>query len=310
MINNKFGVVVIGKDEGERLKRCLESLAYIAECTVYVDSQSSDSSAELASDMGFHVIVLDDSKPVSRPRARNEGYQFLKKLYSQMVFVQFQDGDTMMADGWLEAAHQKFDELSDAAIVCGMLQEKDRELSVYRKLCDIEWYRESGEVELTGGIAAIRVEALEVVGLYNEGIRGEDFELCRRFRENGWKIFCIDRGMGIHDSGIDSFEKYWQRGVKSGYAYLGQFARDRKSIIKWFIILMMLLTMLVIYPVLGVVILMVFPVKVFHIAYQNRCRTRSFGDALIYGIHCIVSNYAELYGMLKYYFSRQKILSD
>ncbi|MHB1140951.1 MAG: glycosyltransferase family 2 protein [Sulfuricaulis sp.] len=311
-----IGVVVIGKNEGIRLKRCLESLVDIADATVYVDSQSSDSSAELAASMGFHVIVLDDSKPVSRPRARNEGFNFLKSIYPEMQFVHFQDGDTIMSEGWLNAAHKKFMEERDAAIVCGQLQEKDRDISVYRKLFDIEWYREPGEAHVTGGNATIRVEAFERIGGYNESIRGEDFELCRRLRKSGWKIFCLGEQMGTHDSGMDTFNQYWQRGIKGGYAYLnsehyGQFSKERISIIAWCVLLpFSILTLLFIKPMWGLILLMIYPVKVLQIAYRNKRRARVFGNAVIYGISCITIKYAELYGMLKFKFSRRKILSD
>ncbi len=314
-INTSFGVVVIAKNEGERLKRCLESLMDHVDVTVYVDSQSSDGSVNLASNMGFHVIVLDESKPISRPRARNEGFQFLKKLYPKMLFVQFQDGDTTLSSGWLNVARQKFNEVPDAAIVCGMLQEKDRHVSVYRKLCDIEWYREPGEVERTGGIAAVRVEALEITGTYREGIRGEDYEICHRFRNDGWKIFCVGQQMGIHDSGIDSFKEYWARGVKSGCAFLngrkhGHFAEQRRSVLKWTFFLPVIVIVVIVNPLLGALALFVYPVKILQIAYWNMYRTTSFKDAVAYATHCVFVKYIELYGMLKYYFSKQKILSD
>ncbi len=315
-MQNGIGVVVIGKNEGDRLKRCLESIVDIADITVYVDSQSSDGSAELASSMGFHVLVLDDAKPVSRPRARNEGFKFLKSLYPEMQFVHFQDGDTVLSEGWLNAAHEKFMQESGAAIVCGQLQEKDRDASVYRKLFDIEWYREPGELEVTGGIATIRVEAFERIGGYDESIRGEDYELCRRLRRNGWRIFCLDKQMGVHDSGACSFNDYWQRGMKGGFAYLsgkrdGQFARERNSIIAWCLVLpTVILAMLFISPLWGMVLLAIYPAKVLQIAYRNKRRTRLFGDAVIYGISCLTLKYAELHGMLKFWSHKHKIFSD
>ena len=43
-----FGGVVIGRNEGERLKRCLGSLSKRASAVVYVDSGSVDGSAQWA----------------------------------------------------------------------------------------------------------------------------------------------------------------------------------------------------------------------------------------------------------------------
>ena len=43
-VTAKVGTVVIGRNEGERLKRCLNSLSS-ASTVIYVDSGSSDDSA-------------------------------------------------------------------------------------------------------------------------------------------------------------------------------------------------------------------------------------------------------------------------
>ena len=42
------GVVAIGRNEGERLSRCLDALAGLGATVVYVDSDSTDESIALA----------------------------------------------------------------------------------------------------------------------------------------------------------------------------------------------------------------------------------------------------------------------
>ena len=44
----EFGVVLIGRNEGERLRRCLESVLKLTNRVAYADSASSDGSVELA----------------------------------------------------------------------------------------------------------------------------------------------------------------------------------------------------------------------------------------------------------------------
>src|SRR5207302_8823254 len=56
--NIKFGAVAIGRNEGERLRRCLTSLSAAA-AVVYVDSGSTDGSAQWARSHGAEVIDLD-----------------------------------------------------------------------------------------------------------------------------------------------------------------------------------------------------------------------------------------------------------
>ena len=65
------GAVAIGRNEGERLRRCLSSLAGRVSPLVYVDSGSSDGSPELARSFGAVVVDLDLSRPFTAARARN-----------------------------------------------------------------------------------------------------------------------------------------------------------------------------------------------------------------------------------------------
>ncbi len=86
------GAVVIGRNEGARLKRCLNSLAPQVAHLVYVDSGSKDDSVAFAQGMGAHVVQLDTSTPFTAARARNEGFEALMEL-ADCEFVQFIDGD-------------------------------------------------------------------------------------------------------------------------------------------------------------------------------------------------------------------------
>ncbi len=69
--------VVIGRNEGTRLRRCLVSLLGQVRCVVYVDSGSTDGSVAMADGLGAHVITLDDGQPFTAARARNVGFRYL-----------------------------------------------------------------------------------------------------------------------------------------------------------------------------------------------------------------------------------------
>ena len=64
-----IGVVAIGRNEGLRLRRCLESVGAGQRAVVYVDSGSSDGSTELAQRLGALVTVLDMNPPFTAARA-------------------------------------------------------------------------------------------------------------------------------------------------------------------------------------------------------------------------------------------------
>ena len=65
----KLGLVVVGRNEGERLARCLASVRSIAN-RVYVDSGSTDGSIALAKREGVAVVELAEPPPFTAARAR------------------------------------------------------------------------------------------------------------------------------------------------------------------------------------------------------------------------------------------------
>ena len=97
----KFGAVAIGRNEGARLRRCLESLSTAA-AVVYVDSGSTDGSVQLALDHGAHVIELDMTIPFTAARARNAGFRRMREIASDLSYVQFVDGDSELIGSWPE----------------------------------------------------------------------------------------------------------------------------------------------------------------------------------------------------------------
>src|SRR5205814_1938439 len=100
------GIVVIGRNEGERLRACLTSAIHDVppRALVYIDSGSSDGSVALAKGMGIAVVELDLSTPFTAARARNAGFEKLMQVEPATEFVQFVDGDCEIAAGWIERA--------------------------------------------------------------------------------------------------------------------------------------------------------------------------------------------------------------
>src|SRR5215471_5884258 len=88
-IKAEIGIVVIGRNEGPRLVRCLKSLPVDPGKIVYVDSGSTDGSIEKAERHGVTVLPLDMTRPFTAARARNEGFATLKELKPTTSFVQF-----------------------------------------------------------------------------------------------------------------------------------------------------------------------------------------------------------------------------
>ena len=130
---NDVGVVVIGRNEGARLRRCLESIVNQVKHIVYVDSGSNDNSVELAKEMGVSVVCLDLSKPFTAARARNIGYHELICQVPDVEYVQFVDGDCELNSEWLSKSREHLYINSHIAVVCGRLRERHPSKSIYRK---------------------------------------------------------------------------------------------------------------------------------------------------------------------------------
>ena len=55
---NEVAVVIVGRDEGERLKRCLQSVVGDAGHVVYVDSGSIDGSVDFARELCYFPLFF------------------------------------------------------------------------------------------------------------------------------------------------------------------------------------------------------------------------------------------------------------
>lgn len=213
------GAVIIGRNEGARLLRCLKSICARLEHVVYVDSGSTDGSVEAARSQGIQVVELDLNKPFTASRARNVGLAALLD-HADADFVQFIDGDCELRDGWIDAALEFLYENDKAAVACGRRRERHPEASVYNRLCDWEWDTPIGEAEACGGDALMRVAALKEVGGYNPDlIAGEEPDLCVRLREKGWRVWRLDHEMTLHDAALTRFGQWWKRTRRAGHAF-------------------------------------------------------------------------------------------
>lgn len=220
MQEHKLGVVAIGRNEGERLRRCLLSLLPAVPATVYVDSGSTDGSSQMAAEMGAVVVDLDMSQPFTAARARNTGFRHLLQQFPDVTLVQFVDGDCEVVPGWLEAAHSFLTEHPTCAVVCGRRRERHPERSMYNAMCDREWDTPIGDTQTCGGDAMMRVDALKAASGYRDSmIAGEEPELCFRLRQAGWRVHRLDRDMTLHDANITRLRQWWVRTVRSGHAF-------------------------------------------------------------------------------------------
>ena len=305
-----IGVVVIGRNEGQRLARCLHSLLQGADKVMYVDSGSSDGSPQLARSLGVEVLLLDMGTPFTAARARNEGFCALQRRLPSMRWVQFVDGDCEVDGGWLAAAQAFLDDHPDVAVVCGRRRERFPQRSVYNLLCDLEWDTPIGEAKACGGDALMRVDALAAVGGFRpELIAGEEPELCVRLRARGWKVWRLDAEMTLHDAAMTRFSQWWRRSLRAGHAYAegaylhGQAPERhwlRESRRAWLWGLGIPLVIVLACLLLGgwcLLLLLVYPLQVVRLARRGG---KSVRENWLQAVFLVLGKFPEMLGQLKF----------
>lgn len=212
--------IIIGRNEGHRLIRCLAAAAPDFAPLIYVDSGSSDGSPDAAHAAGAHVVALDMDRPFTAARARNAGFAALQAQGGAMPeFVQFIDGDCEMRPGWADHAVALLRDRADIAIVAGRVRERHPEASVFNRLCDAEWDAPAGPADAVGGIFMARSAAFAEVGGFDPAlIAGEEPELCQRLREAGWHVWRLADEMTLHDAAMTRFGQWWRRAMRGGHA--------------------------------------------------------------------------------------------
>ena len=310
-ISNSTGIVAIGRNEGERLIRCLDSLAGTAPYIAYVDSGSVDDSVAVSRARGLIVVELDLRIPFTAARARNSGLEALLTANPGLDRVFFVDGDCEVESGWLEKAHYFLDRRPDVAAVSGRRRERYPEKSIYNLLQNMEWADyPAGDAVFCGGDALMRVAALRAVGGYRKDlICGEEPELCVRLRQAGWKIWLLDEPMTLHDAAIYSFGQWWRRSVRTGYGFAQgaalhgsspqrHFVTESRRAWGWGLWLPVMIGVAVLS--LGwwaLLLLLVYPVQVFRITLHGR---RSFGDNLLKASSMTLGKFPEMLGQMRF----------
>jgi glycosyltransferase involved in cell wall biosynthesis len=315
-----LSVVVIGRNEGGRLARCLESVGLIRgiEGTVellYVDSASTDGSPQTAQNSGAQVIVLQGGSQTAA-RGRNAGWQRASAPY-----VLFLDGDTILNQDFPHTALTVLQSNPAIVAVWGHRRELYPERSIYNRVLDLDWIYAPAFTEFCGGDVVMRRSALvEAGGFDSDLIAGEEPELCRRLRERSYLISHIDFPMTGHDLNMTRFSQYWRRAVRAGYAYAEMANRYRGSAdpmwqregkrnmligIFWIVWLALCLPLLA-FKSLWFVPWLAVPVAL-SARSAWRARVKAPGQKillLLYGFHSHLQQIPILVGQLKYYRDR------
>ena len=319
----RLGLVVIGRNEGMRLVRCLASVASIPQ-RVYVDSGSTDDSIGAAHRAGVEVVELQIPPAFTAARARNAGLARLLEIDPSLEYVQMLDGDCEVQPEWIKNALAALRADPGLALVFGRRRERHPDRSLYNALCDDEWNVPVGEASGVGGDALFRVAALRQVNFYNPAmIAGEDTELAMRLRKRGWRLLRIDAEMALHDAAMTRFAQWWQRTRRSGHGYgemafLHPDARDPnwprtvRSIVAWGGIMpaVLLITMALALRVnplwwpVAAALLLIWPVRMLQLTARQRRRGLPLRVAAASGVLLMLGKIPQLQGLAGFHLDR------
>ena len=311
---SNLGIVTIGRNEGDRLRRCLRFAGRARPADRLRRFEFHGRQRRAARSLGVSVVELDLSRPFTAARARNEGFERLRQIAPEVEYVQVVDGDCEVVSGWLDRARAVLEERSDVAVVFGRRRERFPEQTIYNHMADLEWDVPIGEVKACGGDAMFRLEAFRRVGGYDPSIiAAEDDELCLRIRREGWKVLRIDAEMTLHDMGMTRFSQWFRRAVRCGHAYAEgavrygrtperHFVRQLRSTIFWGFLLPLLALGLA-WPTRGLSLVLLSGYLLLYWRterYFRSARGWPAADSRLYAAFCVLGKFPELVGVAKY----------
>ncbi|MFO0850938.1 MAG: glycosyltransferase [Gemmataceae bacterium] len=313
-----LGVVVIGRNEGDRLRRCLDAVP-AGVPVVYVDSGSTDDSVGMSRRRGVAVVELDLATPFTAARARNAGAGRLVERHPAVRVIQFVDGDCELVPGWLAAGGRALADDGRAGIVCGRTRERHPERSIYNRLCDIEWDVPAGEVAACGGIMMVRADVFAAVGGFDPAvIAAEDDEFCLRVRRTGRTVVRVGHDMVLHDAAMTRASQWWTRSVRCGYAYaLGaglhgrgperHFVRERRRAVIWGGVVPLLAVVPAV-PTGGwsLALFGLYAVQLARVYHGLRRRVAVRRHALAYAAACVLGKFPQAVGVWRYARDRRR----
>ncbi|SOD39855.1 glycosyltransferase family 2 protein [Nitrosovibrio sp. Nv4] len=229
-------VIIVNYNAGQFLAACIQSALPQAAEVLVVDNASSDLSLELCAQ-----CFPEEPKLKIIRNAANLGFAAACNIGAAQArepYLLFLNPDCILSAGSLQRMVQVLETAPEAGMVGGLLiNENGMEQAGGRRAVPTPWrsfvrafglYRFSTywpklfldfhlhkhalpddtlEVEaISGALMLVRREAIEDVGLWDEGyfLHCEDLDWCMRFRNKGWKILFVPDAPVVHYKGTCS----------------------------------------------------------------------------------------------------------
>jgi glycosyltransferase involved in cell wall biosynthesis len=206
-------MVVIGFNESRNLHQTFTAIKNMNYPThlvelIYIDSGSTDESVEIAKKYCEKICI----EPLWPSAARNRNRGLIESKHSICHFL---DGDIIIDPDYIWSAVSKLQE-GDVQAVFGYLEEKNKK-GLNKILLHDYSNRKPGYINAPGAGGTFIKKPLLEISAWDERIpRGEETEFGERFLQAGYKIWYLDKKMGIHDYGIAGLLGFLKKQIKEG----------------------------------------------------------------------------------------------
>lgn len=191
-------MVIIGRNEQSGIAKCIEAAQAAASEVggaemIFVDSHSTDRTAEIVRELGVRVVELPSGLRLSPSAARYAGSQAATGEY-----ILFLDADTLIYQGFLPQAIEFIERDDRYAGVNGRIDDRTESGEEVYELderfddpTNVKWLR--------GPACFYRRAALADVGSFDPDLAmEEEAELGLRLIKNGWRLSVIPHPMACH----------------------------------------------------------------------------------------------------------------
>lgn len=220
----KISVYIPAYNSEEFLARAIEGLlsqTLRADEILVIDDGSRDSTAEIAA--GYpDVILIRHPQNSGLGAARNTGFRVARN-----ELVASLDADCVPHPGWLAGLARHFDDAKLAGVGGRLIEGTQYTVADRWRRAHMsqEWGdRPSRNPKFLFGCNNLfRKSAVTTAGGYDESMRtnGEDTEISRRLRRNGWDLLYDPEAQVVHlrhdtsRSILDTYWRWWRFGVRA-----------------------------------------------------------------------------------------------
>ena len=231
-----LSIIIVSWNVKGLLRRCLDSIfqhptSNLQFEVIVVDNASSDGSVEMVRAEFPQVRLMANEENLGFTRANNQGIAASRGRYVLLLnpdtevlgdalgaMVDYMDvhpdvgalGPMLLnPDGSVQSSRRRFPTLATALLESTVFQwELSRDNRILRRYYVLD--RPDDEVQevdwVTGACILVRREAIEEVGLLDEGffMYSEELDWCRRAKEQGWKVVYLPTARVIHYGGKSS----------------------------------------------------------------------------------------------------------